>query len=600
MKSKKITPLINTSFAKNVLNRFPMSITVLSSQDNTNALLTSPYFDPKTDEIHVLFADPTGNADVLGQNIKREIAAFQVFVQIIMAQAVLSCVKNGEKYKLAQVSKATNFVKTVEHEENLQVRMIAGLGLLFDIQSDNEIDEDVIQTAVSLFCIAITLNDSYSGLYYVCDHYRNTRHEKYFKTMIHPLLFLYDDKYKSSTTSKTHEIFFGDIILTATNHSSSSIGISSQYHDVEFLTISVLNNIIGMNDDAHVTTPDDVMAIIQKEATMHIEQLVPIVTIKQQKIRSAALKLKKVVEQALASPSNSPFNILIAVCNLTFTPSNETKINAIMKQIKNNVGNSFNVDEIGRSIDELRELENKANQEKLDFIKTSIKNIQSKTTVPKTPPIQQSSSNINTSEDNELIELIEADLEQLTKSNVELTDSNRQMSAEITMLKHQQLINKPTIDDDLRRILFGKPTLHTIINFICTVYPFIVISDELQAQLAKNSPFTFANKIKVLKTLDLICNTYRNAVLEGKPDSIAKTVLGSGYNPTLTPCVAKSKLLLGKREFTNNGVKKVFTQHVTLGSPHSNNETECCEIYFAVNNSNGNLELGYIGRQLPI
>ncbi|CAH7405637.1 hypothetical protein VCHA53O466_50195 [Vibrio chagasii] len=144
----------------------------------------------------------------------------------------------------------------------------------------------------------------------------------------------------------------------------------------------------------------------------------------------------------------------------------------------------------------------------------------------------------------------------------------------------------------LKELLFGKPNVTTVVQYVMSTYPHVQFSDDIDSQLNKCS-YKYHNKL--LKFLILLCENYYETIRGGNPDSEAKNILGRPYSAGESDTVTSNERLRSMRKFTFNNTKVTQYQHLTIGSSHSPQVT--VQVFFDIT-PEGILRVGYIGQHL--
>lgn len=109
----------------------------------------------------------------------------------------------------------------------------------------------------------------------------------------------------------------------------------------------------------------------------------------------------------------------------------------------------------------------------------------------------------------------------------------------------------------------AKLTAEVILNTFATLYPEdLVVLDSAYKSAKEAYNFEMGSR---LATLIQSLVDYLNHVRQGKPDSEARTILGSSYASHESNTVINNAKLRAKREFTYEGRVELFMSHVSVG-----------------------------------
>ncbi len=93
----------------------------------------------------------------------------------------------------------------------------------------------------------------------------------------------------------------------------------------------------------------------------------------------------------------------------------------------------------------------------------------------------------------------------------------------------------------------------------------------LDSALESASKSTFKHTAKLMEALSILSDDYYNQIVnEGKPDSVAKNVLGFAYRAGESDTTIAVPKLRAQREFKYEGENYLFVQHLTLGTKRGN------------------------------
>lgn len=101
---------------------------------------------------------------------------------------------------------------------------------------------------------------------------------------------------------------------------------------------------------------------------------------------------------------------------------------------------------------------------------------------------------------------------------------------------------------------------------------------------------------KLLKHLFLLCDDYYNAIIDGKPDSLARDIIGQCYRANESDTTLNNAVLRAHREFSFRGQKKLFIRHLTIGGVYDTRKT--VQVYFDIVGTT--LQIAYVGEHLPL
>lgn len=106
----------------------------------------------------------------------------------------------------------------------------------------------------------------------------------------------------------------------------------------------------------------------------------------------------------------------------------------------------------------------------------------------------------------------------------------------------------------------------------------VVVLDEAIASAKKSA---FKNTAKLMEYLTILSEDYyKQIVVEGKPDAVARKALGMAYRAGESDQTMAVQKLRAQREFKYNGETVAFTQHLTLGTKRGDQAT--IQVHFKI------------------
>lgn len=194
---------------------------------------------------------------------------------------------------------------------------------------------------------------------------------------------------------------------------------------------------------------------------------------------------------------------------------------------------------------------------------------------------------------------IEAQLHKLSKHKDDIKKKNQEimaLKAENSRLLMQQY-NSYGMSDALRRVLFNRPrsaTCQDVLLAIKELYPFVTFADDT---LTSVQDCEYSNAFKLFESLDLLCSEYYPQIaVEGKPDAVAKDILGNAYSQGESDTVMQSPKLRAHREFRVNGNSITVAKHLTIGAMRSPKNT--VQVHFDILDKQ--LLIARVGKHLPV
>lgn len=177
-----------------------------------------------------------------------------------------------------------------------------------------------------------------------------------------------------------------------------------------------------------------------------------------------------------------------------------------------------------------------------------------------------------------------------------LKTSNDKLAAENQSLKEimKGLNSELKISDAFNKVFFSRPTKPTILDIKAVIqeqFPFVKFADNINKPIEN---CIFENTAKLTDYLFRICDSYYPQIISGKPDSVAKTCLGTVYYPQESEMVNSSKKNRALRDFVFDGEVITINKHITLGSKHDKRAT--IQVFFDIRGNQ--LLIGYIGEHL--
>lgn len=106
----------------------------------------------------------------------------------------------------------------------------------------------------------------------------------------------------------------------------------------------------------------------------------------------------------------------------------------------------------------------------------------------------------------------------------------------------------------------------------------------------------FAYSERMLDLLDILVNPYFDTLAAGKPDSVARELLGGSYVAKESDATSNCGKLRAQREFSYRGKRTYFERHLRVGSGIGNQV--CMRIYFQIIESK--IVIAYAGEHLDI
>lgn len=190
----------------------------------------------------------------------------------------------------------------------------------------------------------------------------------------------------------------------------------------------------------------------------------------------------------------------------------------------------------------------------------------------------------------EVIEGLRSDIAQLTNDNKALRAqlANKSDSTSSTPVEQAHQFSQLT-----KKALFGRLTCADVFDLMSEQYPYVKFSDNFQ-KYAKDCKYGSISKL--LKQVQLLCDDYYLAIKSGKPDSVAKDILGHAFRANESATVMGNDTLRNYRMFAFNGERRLITKHLTMGSAHDERKT--VQVYFEIDGDA--LLVAYVGSHLPL
>jgi len=150
--------------------------------------------------------------------------------------------------------------------------------------------------------------------------------------------------------------------------------------------------------------------------------------------------------------------------------------------------------------------------------------------------------------------------------------------------------------DSFRSLVKGNPTpggcLHLISHFFSDA---VVVSDTPWKSAEKSASFRHGDK--ALRLLVALATDYRNALLAGKGDSLARKYFGDAYAAKESETVEHNKRAKEARTFTYKGVEVEASKHLRIGTKDSVSET--LRVYFHWDADDKNIVIFHCGQHPP-
>lgn len=192
----------------------------------------------------------------------------------------------------------------------------------------------------------------------------------------------------------------------------------------------------------------------------------------------------------------------------------------------------------------------------------------------------------------------------LSKSNTLLEQQNQDLLDQIsikqteidTMTKSEASRSTSRLGEIERKFMFGEKTsVSDAIAIIRSRFPYVSFADNINDQI---EACQYTNSQKLLKFMYLLCDDYFDAITSGKPDTVAKDILGQTFRANESPTVLGNQKLKRQRIFVVNGEEMLFTKHINIGQ--SRDLKNSCSIYFDIDSSSDkpSITIGYIGAHL--
>ncbi|ELP5902575.1 hypothetical protein QTV49_004615 [Vibrio vulnificus] len=206
--------------------------------------------------------------------------------------------------------------------------------------------------------------------------------------------------------------------------------------------------------------------------------------------------------------------------------------------------------------------------------------------------------------DDRQIKELKSQNHQLSKKNTQLEQRNQELIEQIsikqtqidTMTKSEALRSTNRLSEIERKFMFGEKTsVSDAIAIIRSRLPYVSFADNINEQI---EVCQYANTQKLLKFMYLLCEDYFSAITSGKPDTVAKDILGQVFRANESPTVLGNQKLKRQRIFMVNGEETLFTKHINIGQ--SRDLKNSCSIYFDIDSSpdKPSITIGYIGAHL--
>lgn len=175
--------------------------------------------------------------------------------------------------------------------------------------------------------------------------------------------------------------------------------------------------------------------------------------------------------------------------------------------------------------------------------------------------------------------------QELTKLESELVAANN--------AKQKLLVQHSGPSKALRNLINDSLSIDDVLTLIKEQFPQVEYSDNFNSHV-KNCNFQMPRKL--LKHLFLLCDDYYNAIIDGKPDSLARDIIGQCYRANESDTTLNNAVLRAHREFSFRGQKKLFIRHLTIGGVYDNRKT--VQVYFDIVGTT--LQIAYVGEHLPL
>ncbi|OBU19978.1 hypothetical protein CTM88_20680 [Photobacterium aquimaris] len=454
--------------------------------------------------------------------------------------------------------------------------------------------KDCLQTTISLCSMLYIQNFGYGEFYRI--YKKSITDNKLLPYFENFTCALFD---KITATLDTHTL---DALLTIMDlQNDTRLSYLDDYQELNWLQESLRLSYSFANFVAEIDVQAECIDnIVKDEIKSKINNVTTEQDKKSQKIRSAHANLLKAIDTlSLNDQNNDMITILSDTINsIKCIDGNNDSIDKLKNEMKAFI-DAGQFSAVKESINNIEKLESRQIEARvfkfnkiLDSINTPdiIKAPHYKVNIDPNNPFDSPS---NTEEDKLLLSIAEDEIQEKSAKLNKAYDSIALLTNEIDKLKLQISMDR-TLTPSMAKFVYGKPSIYDTFNCIREIFPAVIFSDDIEQQIS-NCKYTDSRKL--FRTLELICGDYFNAIISGKPDSVAKNVFScNGYSQDESKSVRNSKALYSKRIFSINGQQEQFGRHFTLGGDINMQKT--VQIYFKIVDSK--MYIGYIGKHLPL
>lgn len=453
--------------------------------------------------------------------------------------------------------------------------------------------KDCIQTTISLCSMLYIQNYGYGAFYRIYKKsITDNKLSPYFENFTCPL---FD---KITATLDPHTL---DALLTTMDlQHDTRLAYLDDYQELKWLQESLRLSYSYANFVAKIDDKTEyINTVVKDEIKSKINNFKSDQDKKSQKIRSAHSNLLKAIDTLSLNDKN---NDIIAILSDTIKgikciDGNNDSIDKLKNEMKAFI-DAGQFSAVKESINNIEKLESRQIEARvfkfnkiLDLIDTPdiIQAPNYKVNIDPNDPFAAPT----TEEDKLLLTIAEEEINEKSIKLNKAHDSIALLTNEIDNLKLQVSMDR-TLTPSMAKFIYGKPSIYDTFNCIREIFPAVIFSDDIKQQI-NNCKYTDSRKL--FKTLELICGDYFNAIISGKPDSVAKNVFScNGYSQDESKSVRNSKAIYSKRIFSINGQQEQFGRHLTLGCDINMQKT--VQIYFKI--VDATMYIGYIGKHLPL
>ena len=453
--------------------------------------------------------------------------------------------------------------------------------------------KDCLQSAISLCSMLYIQNYGYGSFYRL--YKKSITDDKlspYFKNFSCPLF----DKITATLEPDTLDALLSTIDL----QNDTRLAYLNQYQELEWLQESLklsysYANLVAIIDDK----TEYINNVVKDEIKTKINNVISDKDKKSQKIRSAHSNLLKAIDTLSLNDKNNDIIAILSdtIKDIEYIDENNVSIDKLKHEMKSFI-DAGQFSAVKESITNIKKLESRQIEARvfkfnkiLDLIDTPdiIQAPNYKVNIDPNDPFAAPT----TEEDKLLLTIAEEEINEKSIKLNKAHDSIALLTNEIDNLKLQVSMDR-TLTPSMAKFIYGKPSIYDTFNCIREIFPAVIFSDDIKQQI-NNCKYTDSRKL--FKTLELICGDYFNAIISGKPDSVAKNVFScNGYSQDESKSVRNSKAIYSKRIFSINGQQEQFGRHLTLGCDINMQKT--VQIYFKI--VDATMYIGYIGKHLPL